>query len=141
MMSLSLADLVALTRRLIDLLTRELELLASRRPREIAPLVEEKAKLALVYARETQALKQDRAPLAREPGLAAELKALTLRFTELLAEQARKLKAATQVTEGVIQAIGREVVSRNQPVLGYGRSGMVRTATAGSASFALNRTV
>ncbi|WP_439817249.1 hypothetical protein [Zavarzinia sp. CC-PAN008] len=141
MMTLSLSDLVTLTKRLIDLLNRELEMMSQRRPRDLQPLIEEKAKLAAIYQRETQALKQDRTPLVREPGVAAELKSLTLRFTELLAEQGRKLKALTQVTDGVIQAIGREVVTRSQPVLGYGRNGTVRTANAGGASFALNRTI
>jgi hypothetical protein len=135
-------DLMIVLTKLIDIIESENAILAERRPKDIEPLLAEKTRLSKVYARMSEALKSDRSLLA-EAGeeVVSALKELARSFDEALERQRVKLEVACEVTEGMIAAVGRAVVERRQPVLGYGRDASVRTAVSGGASFALNQSV
>jgi hypothetical protein len=135
-------DLATVLGQLVDLIERENALLAENRPSAIEPLLAEKTRLARVYAKMSAELKADRT-LVEGAGaeVANAIKTLAARFRAALDSQSRKLETARRVTEGLIAAVGRQVVEQRQPVLGYGRDAGLRTAAAGGASFALNRSV
>ncbi|MGF1545643.1 MAG: hypothetical protein ACFB00_14310 [Parvularculaceae bacterium] len=73
--------LIDLTTELTDVIERENELLRARRPREIAPLQADKARLAATYATAIRAIADDRSALsALAPTLIDELRAYTVKF-------------------------------------------------------------
>ena len=93
----TIANLVALTARLVDLMGREIELLRAMRPREIEGIQAEKAALARTYAETVRQLSADPQRLkALEPVVRDEIKRVTERFEEAVAENARALKAASE---------------------------------------------
>ena len=140
----TIATLVTLTARLVDLMGREIELLRAMRPREIEGIQAEKAALARTYAETVRQLSADPQRLkALEPVVRDEIKRVTERFEEAVAENARALKAASEANARLVRAIV-EAAERQLPrAEGYSRAGTASERTVGPrgrpVSLALNR--
>lgn len=117
------------TIRLTEILSAEISLLKTRRPREIEQFQEEKSDLIRHYMRETAALK----PVinsANAPA-AADLQIIhnaTRAFTDALQTHELILTTKRQATEGMLQAIGQEVAKRNKPLESYRSNGVMGPA-------------
>ena len=116
--------LIAITARLSELMDQETALLKSRRAHAAKPLVEEKAKLSAVYAREIRAIARNRSLIdGLAPDLREELKAATRAFEEKTAAQKALIGRIRRVTEGVIKAIADEAAKKDAAQTGYGALG------------------
>lgn len=116
-----LSVMIALTRRLISVITAENELIQNRhRYAEAKPLIEEKGRLAAAYAKEMESIRQKGGASALgSADQVKELKQETIRFRRVLDEHHSLLARARAITEGMFKAIGDEIARRNQPALGY----------------------
>ncbi len=131
-------QLIAVTRRLTDLLAAETRAFEARRSHEAAANMEEVARLANIYRRESARVRQD-------PGLVAGaseakralLMQLTQTFEAVLARHGRALTAAKTITEGLVHAIAEEVAKTRTAGPGYGPSAKGRYADA--SAITLNR--
>jgi hypothetical protein len=122
--------LILITERLIDLIAAENTLLNERRPSELTKQLEEKQRLAAMYAREMAALNKDPSRVqGATPAEVAKLKEATTRFRSLIEENGRKVNAMRIVTERLVKSIGDEVAKRNRPVNGYDKHAIMRPAT------------
>jgi hypothetical protein len=131
-------QLVALTRRLTDLLAAETRAFEARRPHEAALHVEEVGQLANVYRRESARLKDNPALLdGISPRLKGELMQATQTFEAVLARHGRALEAAKAITEGLVQAIAQEVAAQRARGAGYGPTAKGRPADTSAVT--LNR--
>lgn len=116
-------QIILLTERLTDCTERECEILHSQRPRDMAPVHEEKSKIAAAYAREIAQLRRDKAlPGAAGPELTAKLKDTTARFRAALDELSRHLGRVRRISEGMIRAIADEMHSKETAPVGYSQS-------------------
>jgi hypothetical protein len=124
-----LVRLHIVTTRLTEILSAEISLLKTRRPREIEQFQEEKSGLIRHYMRETAALK----PVINAPNApaASDLQIIhnaTRAFTDALQTHELILATKKQVTEGMLQAIGQEVARRNKPLESYRSTGVMGPA-------------
>lgn len=128
----TIASLVALTARLIDLMGREIELLRAMRPREIEGLQADKASLARSYAEMVHQLSADPARLkALEPVVRDELMRVTERFEAAVAENARALKSASEANARLVRAIVDAAERQLPRAEGYTRAGNASERTVG----------
>lgn len=112
--------LIALTEELADIIGRENELLASRRPKEIAPLQHDKARLAAAYAQSIRQIAVDRSLVAGAgDALIERLRDITQSFEERAEAQKALLDGARRAAEGVVKAVAAEAA---KPI-SYSRSG------------------
>ena len=113
-------QLHAITVQLTDLLTQENQLLAERRPSEIARFQEEKGNLARLYDEKMKVVGGNSDLMKSLPAdEVAELREATEQFQDALADNRRALLVRKTVTEGIIRAIGDEVARTNRPLEGY----------------------
>jgi hypothetical protein len=132
------SQLIALTRRLTDLLAAETRAFEARRPHEAARHIDEVAQLANVYRRESARLKEQPALLAGiSPKIKADLTEATQTFEAVLARHGRALEAAKTITEGLVQAIAQEVAATRAKGAGYGPT--ARSTAADASAVTLNR--
>lgn len=139
MASERVGQLLVLTRRLTERLAAEAEAFETHRAHEVAQGVVETQELANVYRREAARVKADRGLIAAAP--AAERKVLadaTRAFEQVLERHAKALQAAKEISEGLIQAIAREIASARAKGVGYGAGG--RAPQGDARAVALNRT-
>ena len=107
--------LMDITQSLSAIFAQENELLETRRPREIAPLQAEKARLAAAYAQSIRDVAQNRATVqSADSTLLAELRDITASFEERAAHQRALLEGAAKAGEGVIKAIADEAAAQQQ---------------------------
>ncbi|HUN51683.1 MAG TPA: hypothetical protein VMU42_11215 [Candidatus Sulfotelmatobacter sp.] len=126
----SLDTLILITERLIDLITAENALLSQRRPKDLSKQIDEKQRLAAMYAREMASINKDPGRLqGAAPADVARLREVTQRFRRLIEENGRKVNAMRVVTERVVKSIGDEVAKRNRPVSGYDKHATMRPVT------------
>ncbi len=112
--------LMDITQSLSAIFAQENELLETQRPREIAPLQAEKARLAAAYAQSIRDVAQNRAVVqSAESGLLAELREITTSFEARASRQRALLEGAAKAGEGVIKAIADEAAAQQQSQ-GYG---------------------
>lgn len=140
-------SLIQLTERLSSAIAAETRLLGERPARELAPMQEEKQRLATIYGREMTALAANPERLSGfDPLLRTRLREATARFQRIVAEHERRVRAMATVSERLIKAIADEVSRRHQPVRGYDGNATLRpVAMSGIAvrptSLALNQMV
>lgn len=126
----SLDTLILITERLIDLIAAENVLLNERRPSELTKQLDEKQRLAAMYAREMAAVQKEPSRVqGAAPADVAKLKAVTARFRTLIEENGRKVNAMRVVTERLIKTVSDEVAKRSRPVNGYDKHAAMRPAT------------
>lgn len=101
--------LIDLTESLNDLVTRENDILTTRRPRDLGPLQAEKARLASAYAGAIRDIARDRASVAGAAGpLIEKLRELTKTFEGCALRQQALLDGATKAGEGLVRAVAEE---------------------------------
>lgn len=101
--------LIDLTEALNDLVARENDILATRRPRDLQPLQAEKARLAGAYAGAIRDIARDRSAVAGAAGpLVEKLRALTKTFEGCALRQQALLAGATKAGEGLVRAVAEE---------------------------------
>lgn len=140
---LRIEQIILLTERLTDCTKRECEILRAKRPRDMAPVHEEKSKIATAYAREIAQMRRDKAfAAAAQPELTAKLKETTTRFRAALDELSKNLSRVRRISEGVIRAIAEEMHAKEVSPIGYGESAAPPAARgAKPATLALNQVI
>ena len=131
-------QLIGLTERLIQRLKAELEALDAGRPQDLAEGQAEAAELANIYRRESLRIQADPSLISGAPEtLKSRLAQATRGFETLLQSHAVALKAASQLTEGLVKAIAAEVTRQRRPSAGYGAG--ARALNADARAVALDR--
>ncbi len=119
-----LDQLIGLTRRLTDLMTTEIEALNARQLDASSADFQEKERLAHTYRMEMMDLAKNGDLLLQAPAqLRKTLFETTRRFQEVLAEHDKALTAMREISEGLVQAIAREVATETSGPRGYGARG------------------
>lgn len=105
-------ELMEITQSLSAIFAKENELLETQRPREIAPLQVEKARLAAAYAQSIRDVAQNRSNVqSADQHLLSELREITQGFEARAARQRILLESAQKAGEGVIKAIADEAAA------------------------------
>ncbi len=121
---------IALAERLIAALEADIAALEKGKPQAMKTIDPEIQKLAALYAREAGGLNATIA-LSAPGALRTRLTATTTRFRDTLQRQARILTRVRNASEGIVQAIAREVERRRTVTTPYGRKPMpARAASA-----------
>ena len=130
-------QLLGLTERLTASIAAETRAFEAHRPHEAAAGQAVALELAATYRRESARVKADPALLSgAAPERRRKLTAATVAFEAALARHGRALKAAMEVTDGLVRALAAEVAATRSPAAGYGAGGR---STGGDASaIALN---
>ena len=116
--------LIALTEELSEIIGRENELLAARRPKELAPLQSDKARLAAAYAQSIRGVAADRSSVAGAgDDLIAHLRELTKTFQSRAGKQRALLDGARAASESVLKAVADEAAKTAEPGYGPRRAG------------------
>ena len=130
-------QLLALTERLTAAVAAEIRAFEARRPHEAARGQAAAAELAAAYRVETVRVKQEPALLsAAAPERRRRLREATTAFEAALARHGHALKAAMEVTDGLVRALAAEVAATRSPGAGYGAAG--RSACGDASAIALN---
>ena len=130
-------QLLALTERLTASIAAETRAFEAHKPHEAAAGRALAAELAATYRMESTRVKADPALLSgASPERRRRLTAATVGFEAALARHARALKAAMEVTDGLVRALAAEVASTRAPAAGYGAAG--RSTTGDASAIALN---
>jgi hypothetical protein len=134
--------LIDLAQQLTGLLTLDCKAFESHRPQDAAERAGETARLANLYRHESARIRSDPASIQ---GAAPERRRRMVQAVEaldaVLARHGRALHAAKTVSEGLVQAIAREVASqRGAGAGGYGPGGaQAAPSAAASTAITLNR--
>ena len=122
-----MADLLAITSRLIVCMEREVELLRTLRPKELRQLQGDKTTLADAYRAFVLALKEpDTTADAVTDLLKDELVEATERFQATLQDNLRALRAMRDVNERVMRAVVQALEEPRLQVTGYNQRGALR---------------
>ena len=111
--------LIAMAERLICALEKDIAALASGAPAGLATADPEIQKLTAQYGREVQNFDIRLAQAAPGP-LRMKFVAITAKFREVLQMHARLVTRVKNASEGMVQAIAREVERINAPTKTYG---------------------
>ena len=114
-----LERLIAMAERLIVALEKDIVALKSGAPGQMVSLDPEIQKLTALYGREAQNFDIRLAKSAPAP-LRLRFVTITAKFREVLQMHARLLTRVKNASEGMIQAIAREVERINAPTRTYG---------------------
>lgn len=105
-------SLIEITQSLSAIFEQENSLLKSERPREIAPLQADKARLAAAYAQSIKDIAADRGLIdGADSTLLAALKDMTREFEQRAAHQKALLDGARRASEGVLRAVADEAAA------------------------------
>ncbi|HEY4135706.1 MAG TPA: hypothetical protein VGO34_10880 [Alphaproteobacteria bacterium] len=122
-------DLVTVTLKLTDLLTRENEILRSMRPQDIKGLQPEKTELARGYEHFMQELRNTPSLLAEGPQEQRdELREATMRFQKVMTDNERALRAARSVSERLMKAIVAAISEKQVSAAAYSSAGVLNSA-------------
>ncbi|MBK5910909.1 hypothetical protein CCR85_05300 [Rhodothalassium salexigens] len=126
---------VQVTQSLMDLISRETQLLESRRPSEVQPLQGEKARLTAEYQKLLNVLKAHESALLgpKDSAVRRHLRQVMETFRRVVAYHARLVGRLKSVCEGVVNAISEEANrQRRDSVPHYGRDARMAYGRAGS---------
>jgi hypothetical protein len=122
-----MADLLAITSRLISCMEREIELLRTLKPKELRQLQQDKTTLADAYRAFVLALKEpDAGADAVTDVLKSELIEATERFHATLEDNLRALRAMRDVNERVMRAIVQALEEPRVQITGYNQRGALK---------------
>lgn len=131
-------QLIILTERLTDRLAGETQAYEAHRAQDAAAGIAETAHLANLYRHEATRVKLRPQLIA---GARLETRRRLMRATEafeaVLARHGRAVKAAKQISEGLVRAIAEEVAKNRTRTSGYGPG--ARLSTPNTSAIALNR--
>ena len=130
--------LITLAERLIVALEGDIAALKAGTPAAMPSMDPEVQKLSVLYGREAQNFDIRIAKAAR-PDLRTRFVTITAKFREVLQLHARMLTRVKNASEGMIQAIAREVERSNAPTRTYGPRPGTQPQSSGAMVF--NRVV
>lgn len=105
-------SLIEITESLSNIFVEENHLLSTQRSAAIAPLQEEKARLAAAYAQAIRDIAASRSIVdGTDAGLLAKLRSITKTFEQRAADQHALLEGVRQAAEGVVKAVAEEAAS------------------------------
>lgn len=130
--------LIVLAERLVVALEADIAALKAGKPAEMRSIDPEIQKLSAIYGREAQNF-DIRIAKAAPPSLRERFLVITAKFREVLQLHARMLARVKNASEGMIQAIAREVDRMNMPTRTYGPQSGYKTQPSGAMVF--NRVV
>lgn len=120
-----LDDLMVISSRLTDLMSRENEILRSMRPGDIKDLQQDKADLAQRYEQHMLAVQTDPAILASaSPAMRAKLREHSARFDAVLVENERRLRSLRSISERLMKTIV-DAVTEQQRAPAYSSAGVM----------------
>ena len=129
-----LERLITMAERLITALESDIAALKSGKPANMVSLDPEIQKLSAIYGREAQNFDIRIAKAAPAP-LRARFLTITAKFREVLQLHSRMLARVKHASEGMIQAIAREVERMNAPTRGYGPRPSATPSSSGAMVF------
>ena len=130
--------LIALAERLVMALEGDIAALKAGKPAEMKSMDPEIQKLSAIYGREAQNF-DIRIAKSAPPNLRERFMVVTAKFREVLQLHARMLARVKNASEGMIQAIAREVDRMNAPTRTYGPQSGYKSSPSGAMVF--NRVV
>lgn len=133
-----LERLISMAERLIAALESDIAALKAGTPSKMVSLDPEIQKLTAVYGREAQNF-DIRIAKSAPPDLRTRFLTITAKFRDVLQLHARMLTRVKNASEGMIQAIAREVERMNAPTRTYGPRPTVAPQSSGAMVF--NRVV
>ena len=111
--------LISLAERLVEVLEADIAALKAGKPGDMKSMDPENQKLSALYGREAQNFDM-RIAKSAPPSLRQRFMAVTGKFREVLQLHARMLARVKNASEGMVQAIAREVERINTPTRAYG---------------------
>jgi hypothetical protein len=132
-------QLLAMTRRLVQLIGEEIAALKARRLDGAGRDWDEKERLVHAYRLEVAAIKAN--PAALDGARADQREALKQAARELeaaLAGHGHALAAMKEVSEGLVKAVATEIAAARSAPTGYGRSGTVDPGRRDASGIAVN---
>jgi hypothetical protein len=126
--------LISLAERLVVALEADIVALKAGKPGEMKSMDPEIQKLSLLYGREAQNF-DIRIAKAAPAGLRDRFLAITAKFRQVLELHARLLARVKNASEGMIQAVAREVERMNAPMRTYGLQPGYKPRPAGAMLF------
>ena len=129
-----LERLISMAERLIAALESDIAALKAGTPAKMVSLDPEIQKLSAVYGREAQNF-DIRIAKAAPVALRTRFLTITAKFREVLQLHARMLARVKNASEGMIQAIAREVERMNAPTRTYGPRPMTAPRSSGAMVF------
>ena len=121
-MSKPIADLIAFSDRIAAILAQETAALKSGSKDALTKFEAEKTRTMALYQRELNAVRKDPDWSKRlVPALRTQLEASAARLQKALKEQADLIARRRHVTEGIVQAIAKEVATKRQGVSPYAK--------------------
>jgi hypothetical protein len=133
-----LERLISMAERLITALESDIATLKAGKPAQMVSLDPEIQKLSAVYGREAQNF-DIRIAKAAPVALRTRFLTITAKFRDVLQLHARMLTRVKNASEGMVQAIAREVERMNAPTRTYGPRPSVAPRSSGAMVF--NRVV
>jgi hypothetical protein len=130
--------LISLAERLVAALEADIVALKAGKPGEMKSMDPEIQKLSLLYGREAQNF-DIRIAKAAPASLRDRFLAITAKFRQVLELHARMLTRVKNASEGMIQAVAREVERMNAPTRTYSPNPGYKPRPAGAMLF--NRVV
>lgn len=128
-------QLLAMTKRLITLVTAEIEALDARKLDGASADWDEKERLAHTWRLEVAHVKQNPAALAGVPEATKTLmRDAAHELEKALERHAHSLAAMREVTEGLVRSIAAEIASVRSAPAAYGRGGMVNSPVRNESS-------
>lgn len=122
----SFPGLLAIMKRLVEVMEREIDLLHGIKSPELQDLQRDKITLASAYEARVKALRDGRQAL--DPALRDEFSQAAQSFQDTLLRNQQALNAAKATTDRVLQAIVREVEKQRNQQGGYSASGQCEPA-------------
>ena len=111
--------LISLAERLVEVLEADIAALKAGKPGDMKSMDPENQKLSALYGREAQNFDM-RIAKSAPPSLRQRFMAVTGKFREVLQLHARMLARVKNASEGMVQAIAREVERINTTTRAYG---------------------
>jgi hypothetical protein len=126
--------LISLAERLVAALEADIVALKAGKPGDMKSMDPEIQKLSVIYGREAQNFDM-RIAKSAPPTLRNRFLAITAKFRDVLQLHARMLARVKNASEGMIQAIAREVDRMNAPTRTYGPAQSYRPKPPGAMIF------
>lgn len=136
-----LKPLTCTIRELTNIISEEISLLKTSRPKEVEKLIPLKNQLMASYHKEMADLNARGGLQATGNGSAVRaLKQESRIFQEILTQHSRLIKALKKISEDMIMAISNEVVRSQNQASRYGANG-AKSANKNPTSITLNQTI
>lgn len=128
-------QLIILTEKLTDMITRETKILDEKRASELVAFEKERTSLSTLYRHEMARIKEDKTLLQGiAPKLKEDLKATTLTFQNALSAHDKVLTRVRTISDKIIKAVADEITKKKSPTLSYGNNAAMKPRTTSTAA-------